>query len=120
VACGALIDAPGYCVKHAQLKTGWARSHGDKTSAERGYGYAWQQTRKRILSRDAGLCQIKGPGCRYVAREVDHIVNKATARAKRWADDQIEADSNLQSVCGPCHAAKSKSEGEAGRQQSQP
>lgn len=109
--CGKLIDAPGYCAKHAQLAVGWNRSHSDKSSTERGYGYAWQQLRSRILRRDAGLCQIKGAGCRYVAREVDHIVNKATAREKGWTDEQIDAETNLQSACAACHRAKTEAEG---------
>jgi 5-methylcytosine-specific restriction protein A len=111
VGCGALIDAPGYCARHAKQATGWSRSNQGKTSAERGYDYAWQQRRKRILSRDAGLCQIKGPKCTFVAREVDHIVNKAAARARGWSDEQIEADENLQAVCPCCHAAKTRAEG---------
>lgn len=111
VGCGALIDAPGYCARHAKQATGWNRSNQGKTSTERGYDYAWQQRRKRILSRDGGLCQIKGPGCTYVAREVDHIVSKATARARGWGDDRTEADANLQSVCPGCHAAKTRAEG---------
>lgn len=113
--CGKLIDAPGYCERHAQLATGWNRSHGSKTSTERGYGYAWQQLRKRILSRDCGLCQIKGPGCGFVAREVDHIVNKATARQRGWTEAQIDAETNLQSACTPCHQAKTRQEGGGGR-----
>jgi 5-methylcytosine-specific restriction protein A len=109
--CGALIDAPGYCTRHAQLKTGWNRTHGDKTSAQRGYGYAWQQLRARVLRRDKGLCQIKGPACRYVAREVDHKVNKAAARERGWTDAEIDDESNLQAACTPCHSAKTKTEG---------
>jgi len=108
--CGALIDAPGYCDKHAPLKSGWNRSHGTKNSTERGYDYAWQQLRKRILRRDKGLCQIKGPTCRYVAREVDHKVSKASAREQGWSDAEIDDESNLQSACSPCHAAKTKAE----------
>ena len=110
VGCGRLIDAPGYCDKHAKLSTGWNRSHGEKSSAERGYGYAWQQLRKRILTRDAGLCQIKGPTCTFVAREVDHKVNKAAARAQGWTEAQIDAASNLQSCCQACHRAKTEAE----------
>jgi len=110
VACGALIDAPGYCARHATQATGWNRSNDGKTSTERGYDYAWQQRRKRILSRDGGLCQIKGPGCTYVAREVDHVINKAAARTRGWTDEQIEAETNLQSVCPGCHKTKTKAE----------
>jgi len=110
VGCGALIDAPGYCAKHAQLKTGWNRSHGELTSAQRGYGYQWQKLRERVLQRDAGLCRIKAKGCTYVAREVDHIVNKATARERGWTDAQMDDELNLQSCCPTCHKAKSQAE----------
>lgn len=110
VACGALIDAPGYCAKHAKQSTGWNRSHGDKTSAERGYGYEWQQRRLRVLKRDCGLCQIKGQRCTVIATEVDHIVSKATARAQRWTDERIEAEANLQATCSTCHREKTRTE----------
>ena len=109
-ACGKLIDAPGYCEKHAKQSSGWERSNGGKTSTQRGYGYDWQQRRERILSRDAGLCQIKGPACRFIANEVDHKVNKATARALGWTAEQIEADTNLQASCSTCHKAKTNAE----------
>jgi len=110
VACGALIDAPGYCAKHAKQDCGWERSNGGKTSAERGYDYAWQQRRKRILSRACGLCEIKSKGCRYIATEVDHKVSKAAARAQGWTNEQVEDDSNLQAACGTCHKAKTAAE----------
>jgi len=113
--CGKLIDAPGYCERHGKLASGWNRSHSDKSSTERGYGYAWQQLRKRILNRDAGLCQIKGPACRFVAREVDHKVNKAKAREMGWTEAQIDDETNLQSCCEPCHREKTRVEGCAGR-----
>lgn len=108
VACGALVDAPGYCAKHAQQATGWNRSHGDKTSAQRGYGYEWQQRRARVLRRDCGTCRIKGPRCTVIAAEVNHKVSKAKAREMRWTEEQIEADSNLQSACSTCHRAKNR------------
>jgi len=110
VSCGRLIDAPGYCDLHAKQASGWARSHGNQTSAQRGYGYEWQQRRERILQRDCGLCQIKGPACRFVASEVDHKVSKAAARAQGWKTEQIEADANLQAACSDCHKAKTQAE----------
>lgn len=106
VGCGRLVDAPGYCEKHASLGVGWQRSNGDKTSAQRGYGYTWQKTRERILGRDAGLCQIKGPTCRVIATDVDHKVSKANGRAMGWTTAQVEDDSNLQAACQSCHKAK--------------
>lgn len=110
VACGKLIDAPGYCERHAKLKVGWVKSHGDQSSAARGYGWHWQQLRSRILSRDGGLCQIKGPACTYVAREVDHIISKDKARSQGWTDGQMDDESNLQSACVACHKAKTQAE----------
>lgn len=116
VACGALIDAPGYCAKHAQQSSGWARSNDGRSSTERGYDYAWQKRRERVMARDSGLCQIKGATCTFVAAEVDHKVNKAAARAAGWIDAQIEDESNLQAACGTCHKAKTTAErGGAGR-----
>lgn len=110
VGCGRLIDAPGYCERHVKQASGWVRSNGNQSSAQRGYGYDWQQRRERILQRDCGLCQIRGPACRVIANEVDHKVNKAAARARRWTNDQIEADSNLQAACSNCHRAKTQAE----------
>jgi len=110
VGCGRLVDAPGYCDRHVKQSSGWVRSNGDKTSAQRGYGYEWQQRRERILQRDCGLCQIKGATCHVIATEVDHITSKAQARALGWTKEQIEADSQLQAVCGPCHKAKTQAE----------
>lgn len=110
VGCGKLVDAPGYCEKHAKQSSGWVRSNGDKTSAQRGYGYEWQQRRERILQRDCGLCQIKGRTCRVIATEVDHKISKAAAREARWTSDEIEAESNLQAACSPCHKAKTQAE----------
>jgi 5-methylcytosine-specific restriction endonuclease McrA len=36
-------------------------------------GY-WRKVRRRVLLRDGGLCQIRGPGCTVKATQVDHIV----------------------------------------------
>lgn len=115
VACGALIDAPGYCARHAQQAVGWTRTHGDKSSTERGYGATWQKLRKAVLSRDCGLCQIKGPTCTHVAREVDHKVSKARAQQLGWTEAQTDDESNLQSACTACHARKTQEERGAGR-----
>lgn len=79
----------------------------------RGYGNAWEKIRKAVIKRDGGMCQECKRGGRVIAgREVDHIVNKAKAKAMGWTDDQIDALSNLQYLCKPCHLAKTaKDEG---------
>jgi 5-methylcytosine-specific restriction enzyme A len=76
---------------------------GRGTTTERGYGYAWQKLRIRILERDHGLCQVcAAQGRVSIARDVDHIVNKAQGGT--------DAESNLQAICPPCHTAKTARE----------
>lgn len=75
---------------------------------DRGYGAEWERTRKRILSRDKGLCQVCLRSGRYrPARHVDHVVPKFEG----GSDD----DSNLQSICLGCHAEKTAEEARRGR-----
>lgn len=70
---------------------------------DRGYGSEWEVTRKRILRRDKGLCQVcLQVGCYRPAKAVDHIKSKAEG-----GDD---ADGNLQSICKTCHDAKTADE----------
>lgn len=96
--CSALTDAPGYCAKHAGQSSGWAKTSKGKTT-ERGYGWAWQKRRERILLRDCGLCQVcRKEGRVKEATDVDHIVQKA--------DGGTDDDDNLQSICRDCHKAK--------------
>jgi hypothetical protein len=39
------------------------------------YDGAWRKVRARVLERDQGRCQIRGPGCLRTATEVDHVVD---------------------------------------------
>lgn len=85
---------------------GWAATS-TKSTTERGYGWAWQQTRERILSRDNGLCcPCSRLGRVTLATAVDHIVNRAAG----GTDD----DANLQSICAPCHKVKTLGESHQG------
>ena len=85
---------------------GWAATSTQSTT-ERGYGWAWQQQRERILTRDNGLCCMCSKAGRVsLATDVDHIVNKAQG----GSDD----DANLQSLCRPCHKAKTAGESHRG------
>lgn len=77
----------------------------------RGYGAACDRIRKVVLKRDFGLC----PPCRRrglvtIAKEVDHIVNKAKAAMLRWSQARIDAESNLEAIWKPCHEAKTEEE----------
>lgn len=77
-----------------------------KSRHERGYGREWDQTRKRILSRDRHLCQpCLATGRVIPGTEVDHVKPKSQG----GTDD----DANLQAICHPCHQAKTAREGHA-------
>lgn len=79
-----------------------------RSASERGYGHAWQKLRAKALERDKGLCQqCLRDGRTVVAKDVDHIVPK-----HRGGTDDL---GNLQSLCSPCHQAKTAREGKAAR-----
>jgi 5-methylcytosine-specific restriction protein A len=67
--------------------------------------------RARVLERDGGVCQLGYPGCAYHATEVDHIINVARLGVHR---NHANDDTNLQSVCSPCHSIKTAAEQAAG------
>jgi 5-methylcytosine-specific restriction enzyme A len=98
--CRNMITKKGRCDDHQPIA--WASSIG-KTPTERGYGYKWTKLRKSALVRDNHLCQdCLKRGILTPATEVDHILNKA-----RGGADIME---NLQSLCKPCHKAKTQRE----------
>jgi 5-methylcytosine-specific restriction protein A len=79
---------------------GWI---GKGSRHERGYGAAWVKLRESILRRDNYLCQAcLTTGRPTEATHVDHI----TPKAKGGSDDE----GNLQSLCKPCHEAKTTAE----------
>lgn len=79
------------------------QSRAPKTATQRTRGSAWMKIRDRILRRDSGLCQpCRKEGKLTLAIEVDHT----TPLHHGGTDD----DSNLQSICAACHAAKSAAE----------
>jgi 5-methylcytosine-specific restriction protein A len=93
---------PTIKLQHSAAPRGWADPLRDSSSA-RGYGSAWQKLRREILERDRGLCQpCQRSGRVTLAREVDHIVNKA----RGGTDDP----GNLQAICRVCHQQKTARE----------
>lgn len=67
-------------------------------------GGKWAGVRAKALARDGGLCQAcKARGLVTIAAEVDHVV------ALDRGGDPLDLG-NLQSLCIPCHEAKSKGE----------
>ena len=102
--CRALVHgAEGRCDRHRRQV---ARERDDRrgSSTARGYGSDWQRLRVRKLQADP-LCEgCKSQGRVSLAEEVDHIV-----RIVERPDLRLDMD-NLQSLCRPCHAAKSAAE----------
>ena len=102
--CAALVDRPGKCEKHAKQTRKEADARRPNAS-KRGYNHRWRKVRIQVLKRDGGLCQSCLKDGRVTeASEVDHIV--PTAAGGAFYDDD-----NLQSICRPCHQAKTVSEG---------
>lgn len=59
---------------------------------------AWAEKRRRILVRDACVCQACGSIASGPEAHVDHIVP--------LADGGADDDGNLQTLCRPCHSKK--------------
>ncbi|MCM7775005.1 HNH endonuclease [Enterobacter asburiae] len=94
---GTTTDRSGYCSKH--LNEGWQQHQRGQSRHQRGYGSKWDRLRPIVLDRDKHLCQECLRNGRYTPAEtVDHI----TAKANGGTDDL----SNLESLCKPCHRAK--------------
>lgn len=95
------------CDKHIYVPERGKSWESDKvrgTRQQRGYGKQWQDVRKYVLSRDRYLCQACLKDNRLTpAKEVDHIINKASG----GSDDA----SNLQAICVSCHRRKTSREG---------
>ena len=69
-------------------------------ATRRSLGDTWMAIRAKALARDRGLCQVCAASGRLrLASEVDHVIE--------LADGGTDAMGNLQSICGPCHRAKS-------------
>lgn len=68
------------------------------SSAQRGYGYAWQKFRKDFIARHPICCRCQ----MRPTTDVDHIV----PRSRGGSDDER----NLQPLCGACHKSKTARE----------
>jgi 5-methylcytosine-specific restriction protein A len=96
---------------------GWQSDEVRGNRHQRGYGAAWERTRERIFERDHGLCQEhlkQGIPHAPAHPECDHVVSKAEAKARGWSEQQIDDDSNLQTLCPECHRAKTSRESRRG------
>lgn len=101
-------DGSGYCPAHARPAPGTFADRSRGSRHERGYGSDWDKRRKRILTRDKGLCQpCLQQGVVAPATQVDHLVPKAQGGT--------DEDANLQAICRACHQAKTAREARQGR-----
>lgn len=104
--CPVLVDDGARCPDHERA----LRAEMDSmrpTSARRGYDAAWRRIRLAHLRREP-LCRFCAErGLTVAANEVDHIV--------ALADRGTHADSNLRSLCKPCHSARTARDQAFGR-----
>ena len=108
MCAGKTREKHGYCERHADKAVGWKRHQAGQKTTARGYGRPWRRLRKAVLERDKYLCQP----CRQAGRVaqagiVDHILPKA--------EGGTDSDDNLQSICEPCHKAKTQQEAQRAR-----
>lgn len=96
--CDNRITTTRYCEDHTV-------HHWTRPGNQRGPEHA--RWRRAVLSRDKGICQIKGPRCTRRATEADHKIN--------IAEGGPEFDiNNGQAACSPCHQDKTQAEATRG------
>lgn len=64
----------------------------------RHWTYHEEKLREKVLRRDNYECQIRGPGCKGRATQVDHIHPKSLGG--------LATPDNLRAACGWCNNAK--------------
>jgi 5-methylcytosine-specific restriction protein A len=102
-----VLDGSTRCPSHQAAAGSFADARRGSRHA-RGYGTDWDRKRKRVLQRDNGLCQAcKAMGRLQPGNQVDHRLPKA--------DGGTDDEANLQTLCAPCHAAKTAGEAARGR-----
>lgn len=102
--CGVLVrDGSGRCDKHRRAE---AKAVDERrgTSAQRGYGYKWQQAREGYLRSHPLCAKHEERGELVPATVVDHIVPHRGDMAIFWQR------TNWQPLCKPCHDVKTARE----------
>lgn len=113
-SCGALVrDGSGRCPKH-QRAAAVAQDERRGSSAQRGYGYKWQQAREQYLAANPLCVRHQQRGDVVAATVVDHITPHRLKEAIDSGDaDRISAAQSLfwnrknwQPLCKQCHDIK--------------
>lgn len=76
--------------------------HQASAATERTRGTTWQHARRAQLQREPLCRHCAGRGLVELAREVDHV--------RPLADGGTDDPDNLQSLCIPCHAVKTRTD----------
>lgn len=79
-----------------------------KSSAQRGYGYKWQQHRLRFLQLNPLCVYCEHDGRVTEATVVDHMVPHKGDQKLFWDTE------NHQALCAPCHSSVKQREEKAG------
>lgn len=105
-ACGKLIDAPGYCAKHAHIPKQYkaAREEKRESSHARGYSSQWRKARIGYLAKHPLCCECNKQGLVVAANVVDHVIPHQGNKALFWNSD------NWQALCKQCHDRKTARE----------
>jgi len=97
------LSADGYCEEHKAegKRKNWAKDDEKRGSSnERGYNWNWRKVRNNKLSIDPLCERCKKKGRVVVARLVHH----------KDRDSSNNDDTNLESLCVPCHEDEHKEE----------
>lgn len=87
----------------ALLNTQRLRSAPAIGATQRQRGGSWQARRLAQLEREPLCKHCEALGLVALAVEVDHV-------RPLWSGSDLDTEDNLQSLCKPCHAAKTASE----------
>lgn len=77
-----------------------ASAEGRPSARQRGYDSRWERRAKAFLAQNPLCVECEKAGIVAEATEVDHV------RPHRGNRQLFEDESNLQSLCKPCHSRK--------------
>ena len=98
IGCPALIDpSVRFCPEHSRRYEA-----GRGSPSARGYDARWQAIRRQYIAENPLCVKCSARGLVVAATEVDHITPLSRGGTHE--------ESNLQSLCKPCHSTKTAQE----------